>query len=186
MLVERHSTVTSDDIYEFVTNKPPSSMNSKATSILSTKSERIPYDTGKADHAVIMKVLQFVCGRQHPPADAPISYMEDSLAGSMAGFQGQMTDEIKAGCMDMQNPISATFWELEMMHPSSEDLTLKVYEIVALVVDKSGFPACMVDMNIYILGDRSSGFTLDGVSEISAEKVDAEHIETAKVVANDW
>ena len=46
------------------------------------------------EHQVISQVLDFVCGAVSPPAPAPKTYMERSLAENMVPFQSQMTQEV--------------------------------------------------------------------------------------------
>lgn len=189
--------------------------------------QRIPFSKDNADHVVIMKVCDFVCGVQNPPAPEPKDYMETSLAAAMAEYQDQMKEEarnaapamrrclavccvqIVAACDGMVNPVvrapafsrtrasvhrcalqTAMVWELDMMHPSSEDLELKVFEILvsptrgevpvsaavhcavlsqALIIDPATSTACMADLNVYVLGTHSSGFTLDAVEQIEMD-----------------
>ena len=91
-----------------------------------------------------------------------------------------MCEEIKTKCAGMKDPRAITFWELDQMNPSSEDLTLTVYEVVVLVLDVDLQCACMIDMNVYVLGAESSGFTLDDVEKIPLSTVKPAHMELAQ------
>ena len=97
--------------------------------------------------------------------------MEADLAVAMTQYQDQMSKEITGKCVGMDTPVAVTFWETDRMHPSSEDLTLIVYEILLLVLDATSSASCVVDMNIYCLGDHISGFTLDSVDDTGNEPV---------------
>ena len=67
------------------------------------------------------------------------------------------------------------------MRPSSEDVGLVVYEIVALVMNADLSAACMLEMNVYVLDAQSSGFTLDDVDPIKLDDVKPLHLQMAQV-----
>jgi len=178
-------TTYGDTLYDFVNHRTEKTGSSVETMLNQQNMSRRPFEPEDEDHEVVIKVCQYVCGRKHPPAAPPLSYMEEGLAGSMVDFQNQMKVEIGEACAGMTDPISVTFWELDMCTPNPA-MELRVFEITALIVDKSGLLACMVDMNIYLLGDRCSGFTLDGVCAMPIENVTEEHINIAKELAITW
>ena len=74
-----------------------------------------------------------------------------------------------------------TFWIHDEMKPSSEDLTLTVYEILVLVMDaEQQVDAVVVDMNIYIQGELASGFTLDHVDPAEKGTIRSKHTKMCK------
>lgn len=137
------------------------------------------WDPKNECHELIVNVVRFVNGDQCPPegtAKYPTEYMEQNLATRMEDFQEQMSEEITT-CgfqqdISMEFPEMVTFWEMSNFYPSAEDSTLRVFDIIALVTDGGGGEAtCLADLNVYIAGDRVSGFTLNSVDLISRVSV---------------
>merc|ERR1711988_1063231 len=64
----------------------------------------------------------------------------------------------------IENPVLVTFWECDHIHPSPEDHDLRAYDIIGLIADGNGGSAsCVIDMNVYVRRDKTTGFTLDQV-----------------------
>jgi len=139
-------------------------------SIVAMNKRGTRYDPNDADHQYVVKVIDFICGFQSPPAPAVDLYMQPSLAATMPGFQAQMKQEVmdcgKKGSGNLERPVMATFWVIDRMFPSPENNLLRVEEIEAVVVDVGKKCGCMLCINVYIDGDKVSGFTLDRVNSM--------------------
>jgi len=146
-------------------------------------------DMSDENHVVVSKLCDFICGAQCKKDGGPApnlkDYMEDGLALNMAKFQGSMYLEVRHAGIEgsvkfIHNPEVIDFWEMDRFFPSSEDATLVVLSIEALCVSRTAGEdgsqkAAMLMLNIYILGNICSGFTLDRVKLVDDQFVMEEH-----------
>merc|ERR1711871_397334 len=136
------------------------------------------FDFNDETHIIVGKVMDFVCGAPSPPAPEPVDYMVRTLAETMVTFQDQMAKELRmAGTEEgeekLVKPDMAGMWEMERFYPSSENVELRVLKLRMLAVCRETGVGCMAKLNVFVEGDRSSGFTLD-----SAALVDSKYIST--------
>jgi len=136
-------------------------------------------------HTILGKVCDFVCGAESPPAPEPVTFMERGLADIMRQFQSQMANEVKAGGGEpdeeyMQKPELAAMWELERFFPSSEDADLRVVDLRFLAICRETGNAALITMNIFCLGDFSSGFTLDRVKKVPQKYITQQLVDLAQ------
>jgi len=145
----------------------------------------IELDPDNKQHAVAAKVCGFVCGIQAPPGPYLDTYMEQTLAGQMKGYQEQMASEVRCGGVQggevvIKAPEMATLWVMDEFSPSSENVDLRVMDLQVLIVDREGTSAAIAEMMIYVDGVLSSGFTLDYVYMISDKFVSQEYRDAAQ------
>lgn len=137
------------------------------------KKEGIAYSAKDPAHAVVMHIADWVCGA-HPNENVPHphKFMEKGTADAMAEYQSQMKMEVLEGNPDCLCPVSVWFWEKDRCYPSSEEVDMFAMEVLVVAVDPSGESGVLIELNVYIMKDHVSGFTLDGVSELDQCHID--------------
>jgi len=134
---------------------------------------------GDALHTAIGMVIDFVCGAASPPAPYPSTYMTQELARSMQEFQGSMSQEVHRGGKPdgsvMADPEMSTFWIMQVVYPSSEDVTLMAIDVKALVVDIEGHSGCLLGLNVFLHINTVTGFNLELVKELDPCYISERH-----------